>query len=129
LSLRDANTGHDSPAALTVELDIFSGMPNPTWTVAGHAAHQLLDTIAALRLTPPRTLRTQLGYRGFVVRLPDDDGERVMRVQAGTVEISSGPSVEYFSDVERKLERDLLRSGESTLSPETAALVARELGE
>ena len=57
---------------LEVELDIFSGMPNPTWMLSEpqeKTLHELLRSEPA-QLSPPRTTsqRLGLGYRGVIVR-------------------------------------------------------------
>jgi hypothetical protein len=59
---------------MIVELDIFSGRPNPRWELDERAADALRDLVSRLEVTsttlpePPG-----LGYRGFVVA---DDGEK-----------------------------------------------------
>ncbi len=62
---------------LQVELDIFSGMPNPTWMLTGKEEKELLDRIMAepeLMLSTNQSPST-LGYRGMVVSLvKEDDG-------------------------------------------------------
>ncbi|HVF55217.1 MAG TPA: hypothetical protein VM934_03655 [Pyrinomonadaceae bacterium] len=53
---------------ITVELDIFSGNPNPKWALSKREADNLLDRVMADRslASPPQTVGG-LGYRGFVV--------------------------------------------------------------
>lgn len=55
---------------LTVELDIFSGRPNPVWTLTGKEERDLIDRVTADRsLMAPLSAETGgLGYRGFIVR-------------------------------------------------------------
>jgi hypothetical protein len=57
---------------LEVELDIFSGMPNPTWMLSEpqeKTLHELLRSEPA-QISPLRTTsqRLGLGYRGVTVR-------------------------------------------------------------
>lgn len=57
---------------LEVELDIFSGMPNPTWMLAESQEKTLLELLRAdpAQISPleTRSQRLGLGYRGVIVR-------------------------------------------------------------
>jgi hypothetical protein len=64
---------------LEVELDIFSGMPNPAWILSEKEEKELIDRITAepTQISPAHTLDEQfsLGYRGLIVReIKTDDG-------------------------------------------------------
>lgn len=64
---------------LEVELDIFSGMPNPKWLLSDREEKELLDRIIAepTQISPAYTLDEQfsLGYRGLIVReIKTDEG-------------------------------------------------------
>ena len=64
---------------LEVELDIFSGAPNPTWILSRRQEGTLLEMLRADRkqISPERATnpRLTLGYRGVVVRrTKTDDG-------------------------------------------------------
>lgn len=60
----------DASPEVEVELDIFSGRPNPRWTFGGDRAREFLE---ARRATEPAEKREppDLGYRGFVIRTAD----------------------------------------------------------
>jgi hypothetical protein len=62
---------------ITVELDIFSGNPNPKWTLSKGEANDLLDRVMADRTlaAPPQTVGG-LGYRGFVISVDDTRWKR-----------------------------------------------------
>jgi hypothetical protein len=99
------NLNADSRSNITVELDIFSGRPNPSWTI-GPAERELLlnflrDAHAAVE---PRNLLPGLGYRGFVVKIASESGEHVARVHDGSIEIDG----KYFSDADRTVEKFIL---------------------
>jgi hypothetical protein len=57
---------------LEVELDIFSGMPNPTWILSEAQENTLLELLRSepAQISPLRTTmqRLGLGYRGVIVR-------------------------------------------------------------
>ncbi len=64
---------------LEVELDIFSGVPNPTWMLSESQAKELYDRLRSdpAQMTPARTTsqRLGLGCRGLIVRrIKTDDG-------------------------------------------------------
>jgi hypothetical protein len=65
-----------------VELDAFSGRPNPTWTLAPQLARTVRDALSDSRSeAPPLAVPGNLGYRGFIVR---HDGQEV-RVYKGRI--------------------------------------------
>ena len=57
---------------LEVELDIFSGMPNPTWMLSEPHEERLYELLRSdpTQISPLRTTnqRLGLGYRGVIVR-------------------------------------------------------------
>lgn len=64
---------------LEVELDIFSGMPNPTWVLSKRQEKSLYERLSAepKQIAPATTSSKQLGlgYRGLIVRrIKTDDG-------------------------------------------------------
>ncbi len=63
---------------LEVELDIFSGMPNPTWVLSKRQEGTLYELLSAepSQISPVTTLnkRFGLGYRGLIVRRIKTDG-------------------------------------------------------
>lgn len=63
---------------ITVELDIFSGNPNPRWALSDREANDLLDRVMADRslASPPQNVGG-LGYRGFVIHADDPRWRRV----------------------------------------------------
>jgi len=110
-----------------VELDIFSGRPNPTWTLSDAGRAQFLDRLAALPAAPPAGLRSNLGYRGFVVHLSNGPRAGVVHVQRGTIRVSMGERDLYYNDPQRLTERWLLQTGEPFLEPGIHDIVDREL--
>ena len=68
----------DTPSTVTVELDAFSGLPNPRWTLTASEARELGrlfgDLPEAGGITLPQPV---LGYRGF--RITSSEGGAVPR--------------------------------------------------
>jgi hypothetical protein len=113
-------------ASCEVELDIFSGMPNPTWILTNVEADSFMKQLDALPPTSARELSGNLGYRGFIVQCTQAADTQLIRIQAGTVHISKGTTDVYAYDKDRQLERWLLNTGKPHLKPELFQIVERE---
>jgi len=86
-----------------VELDLFSGRPNPTWVVPRVELLARLKDLMSTNPAPVVATRPDLGYRGVSVEV---DGE-VIRVFGGVAEFPG----RVLEDRDRRLERWLLSSG------------------
>jgi hypothetical protein len=82
------NLAVPADAEVVVELDLFSGRPNPAWRLTGAAREQLLRE---LRRVPSErktsVIEPGLGYRGFVVRIGSAEGTTRIQIGHGTVEV------------------------------------------
>ena len=114
-------------AHVEVELDIFSGMPNPTWVLSNAEAESFLQQLAALSQSSARELRGNLGYRGFSLQVTQVNDTQLIRIQSGTVHISKGAANVFLCDKDRELERWLLNTGKPHLTNELFQIAAREL--
>jgi hypothetical protein len=112
-----------------VELDVFSGRPNPTWTLSDADRADLRARLDALPAASATELGADLGYRGFVVRMPAAEGD-IVTVRRGSVHVSGDGhgTGGYYRDPDRGLERWLLTTGGTQVGPEVAQLVEQELG-
>jgi hypothetical protein len=110
-----------------VELDIFSGMPNPHWNLSDAEADSFVHQLASLRRLAQGDLHGNLGYRGFIVQLRFGSTAESIRIQTGIVEIWSDSTLTHAEDVGRRLERWLLNSGKPYLKIEIFHLVEREI--
>jgi hypothetical protein len=80
--------------SVEIELDAFSGRPNPKWTLSESKGSRLLEKIASLPEANDAPHPPGLGFRGFVVR----SGDRSIRVFGGRV-VSEGPGpVKVYRD-------------------------------
>jgi hypothetical protein len=98
---------------LLVELDAFSGRPNPQWELSGPLAAEFAARLRALPPAPDaRFDHDGLGYRGFVVRATDGslNGFDEVRLYRGAAFARAGGSAKTFSDTDRTLERRLLET-------------------
>jgi hypothetical protein len=109
---------------MEVELDAFSGRPNPRWELTDTQAAEFLARLRALRSTKDSNFGNEgLGYRGFIVRMRREpvDGFDQVRLYRGTVLVRHGDRAETLSDPGRILERWLLDSARGHV-PESALL-------
>jgi hypothetical protein len=65
---------------IEVELDIFSGRPNPSWVLRPEESKELIQLITAL---PAHQFKTSsddaLGYRGFLVKIEPEENDIALR--------------------------------------------------
>lgn len=109
-----------------VELDIFSGNPNPTWILSPQEGVVFVQRLAALPPAPAKNLSTHLGYRGFIVQVAKGTEQSLVHIQNGTVQILVGDTNVYYSDRNRDLERWLLNSGKPSLKSDLFKIVENE---
>jgi hypothetical protein len=59
---------------ITVEFDIYSGRPNPSWEMDAKQTANLLEQLYELPALSKKELNMQdgLGYRGFIIKILDD---------------------------------------------------------
>lgn len=107
-----------------VELDIFSGRSNPSWTLSGDDAGQLLELLRSAPIVGRRSIENNLGYRGFIVKA---SGIGIVRVQNGIVEVTGENEVTYRGDPDRVIERWLLESGRGQLGESVYDVVDEQL--
>jgi len=113
---------------MRVELDAFSGRPNPVWDLTEAQAQELLTRLQNL----PKdggTGRQGLGYRGLIVTA--DGGniggfDRVV-ISDGAVLGERGTQDQRFRDANRDLERWLFHTGRGHLEPDVYSMIAQEL--
>lgn len=117
----------DSVTRAEVELDVFSGRPNPAWSLSGAEKSHLVELLSGLPSGEVRELPEPLGYRGFAVTLTHADARVTeIRVYKGAVRMEAGGAVTALSDPGRTLERWLSTTG-SRLDPGLREMVLNEL--
>lgn len=106
-----------------VEVDAFSGRPNPGWNLSDHEAAQLVERLAKLVETVPqdRSIPQGLGFRGLKISgLPGYDSLVVYR---DVVESSQMNRRHQWTDSSRSLEQFLLQTARGHLDPSLYKLV------
>lgn len=109
-----------------VELDIFSGRPNPAWRLSQTEVAGFLGRLAALAEAAPNEPEMPLGYRGFVVRLMQGRDASDLRVRNGIVRLARAGRVVWYGDPGRAMERSLLESGRAHLADDLYRLVLED---
>jgi hypothetical protein len=126
LTWRNHNVMQVHMTTITVEIEIFSGMPNPEWTLSEASAAMFLSKLSGLQKTTERPRSTNLGYRGLVARMSQEAGLQ-MYIQNGLIESSDGTSSTFFLDSQRSLERWLIGTGRKSLSHEILEVIDADL--
>ncbi len=65
-----------SPPALRIELDVFSGRPNPSWVLTPAESEEIVMRLRRLASAAMPTAPAPLGYRGFILHRSEGGGER-----------------------------------------------------
>ncbi|WP_161855517.1 hypothetical protein [Bradyrhizobium sp. CCBAU 051011] len=93
------------PDRAQVEIDIFSGRPNPKWELGRTEITALLRLLKkARKVKAPAGAADGLGFRGFKVSFMTGGSGRELRVKGNSV--SDG--AQHFSDDRRTIEKFLL---------------------
>jgi hypothetical protein len=94
---------------------VFSGRPDPTWTVPMSSVEELLSVWAELPSgTGQRPGPPPLGYRGCLLRAPDG---RSWESFAGQVVLDDGRRKQARDDPDRRFERLLLTTAPAHALP------------
>lgn len=92
---------------MIVELDVFSGRPNPTWELSAEQMTEILEAFQDLPLTHQPLAENGLGYRGFILLNPERLAGLAphIRVYNGIVTMSNGHIQSYrdIHGIERRL--------------------------
>jgi hypothetical protein len=115
---------------LEIELDAFSGRPNPRWELTGAQAAEFLKYLSALRPSQGGHFTGDgLGYRGFIVRARSGrvEGYDELRLYRGTVFAQRGDQVDTLSDPDRSLERWLLGSARGQVDEAALQYIQSEI--
>jgi hypothetical protein len=109
---------------MRIDVDLFSGRPNPGWELSPEQARIVRELVARLTPSPtPREAYDGLGYRGFVLT---EDG-RSISVFREDVLLEEGGKRESRHDSRRELEGLLLEFSSEHLEPELYQFLASQV--
>ena len=116
----------------TVTLDVFSGRPNPTWTLTKEQGLLFLNNISELK---PTTENIQsypekiLGYRGFIVdQITNKDlTSKRFEIYNGAIKVLSNSSSYFLKDNNFPLEKWLLQIAYNHIDNDTFNFVKEEI--
>jgi hypothetical protein len=103
--------GKSNPVA-EVELDLFSGRPNPVWKLEPALCEDLEQRISRLPMAPSfrEEATDRLGYRGFRIGLPSESakGADSLYIFGGRVTRINGSDRSQYLDADKQIELWLL---------------------
>ena len=93
---------------MIVEFDVFSGRPNPTWSLTTEQIMELQEKFQDLPPADELSGESGLGYRGFLLLNPDRENGLAphIRIHGGIVTITDA-NVQCYTDV-HNIEHQLL---------------------
>jgi hypothetical protein len=98
---------------LHVEVDIFSGRPNPSWELSAQEAQELLERVQRLpRSAAVGSVKQDLGYRGLIVTADKNEAggfDRLLVSDGIVLASAANRPQQQFTDDGRALERWLLK--------------------
>jgi len=85
---------------MTVELNVYSGRPNPAWELSENERAELVARLKDLPVADAAISDAGLGYRGFVILKLGRTGElpRRIRVYGGIVAMENGGHPRFYRD-------------------------------
>lgn len=115
---------------MDVEVDLYSGRPNPRFRLEPAAAAELMRRVAALPpLSGRATPRETLGYRGLRIDAGVAQSPAIeIVVSDGVVFVRDrGGAERALQDLHRGLERWLIEAGTANLDPGEVAVLHQDL--
>lgn len=117
------------PSSMTVSLGIYSGRPDPSWTLTEEQIAELGRLVEALSTAVGDPPAGGLGYHGFYVLISEPgQADRTLVAYRGAVTDSSAGPRTFWQDAERAVEAYLLDTGRPHLTPNEIAAVEADLG-
>ncbi len=117
-------------ASMRVEVDVFSGRPNPSWDLTAHEAKEFVALFQALpEYQGEGSVRDGLGYRGLIVTQlcdPIEDYNEIV-ISYGVVVARRNRKSKQFTDKDRRLERWLFQIGRRHLDESLYKQIIQQL--
>lgn len=116
-----------SPDTATVEVDLYSGRPNPAWSLPPEEAARLVERIDGLAPADEAEPPGRLGYRGLRFRL-SARGREIASGESfdGHLRLQDSAGARHLADPGREVERWLLATGQGKIEPQVYEALRHE---
>jgi hypothetical protein len=124
----DADQTSAKISSATVTLDVYSGRPNPSWTLSDAVTGELLAKLQALAPIEREVAEFDgLGYRAVRAELRQDGAKIVVSAARGVVTCERGGRQLHYADTGRQFELWLVNTGSGHAPPDVLRYVAGEI--
>jgi hypothetical protein len=113
----------DAGTRVQVVLGLYSGVPDPAWTLTTEQTNELAAALAALTRANQSAPAGGLGYHGFTIVAPDG----TLLAYAGKVLSADSDPPYVLDDPDRTIERFLLATARAHVTAEELRVVADAL--
>jgi hypothetical protein len=116
-----------SPDAGTVEVDLYSGRPNPAWPLTPEEVARLVERVDGLAPADEAEPPGRLGYRGLRFRL-HAQGREIASGESfdGHLRFQDSAGSRHLADPGREVERWLLKTGKGKIEPQVYQTLRNE---
>lgn len=114
---------------MQVEVDVYSGRPNPVWDLSTQQSEEFLNRVRALpKRESDGALNDGLGYRGLKVTGSElsQEGYKEIVISNRIVAVQDENKSQQFTDENRALERWLLQTGKGKIEDELYEYLSEE---
>ena len=111
---------------MKIELDVFSGRPNPQWSLSASDEAYLLEKLQNLPEIPSKSFDQPLGYRGMVV-YRSDNKPTTYRIWKNLITRDVAGEMTAYQDDNRSLEMWLLLSGKPYLEADLFQMIQQDI--
>jgi hypothetical protein len=114
---------------VVVTLDVFSGRPNPTWSLAEGTTVEFLRRLHALDVSKVGAREFEdLGYRAVSAEFQDQTkGTVVVKASRGIVTLDQAGQRFHYLDAGRQFELWLVNTGAAHITPDVLRYVTGEI--
>jgi hypothetical protein len=116
-----------SPDAATVEVDLYSGRPNPSWPLTPEEVARLVERVDGLEPADEAEPPGRLGYRGLRFQL-HAQGREIASGESfeGHLRFQDSAGLRHLADPGGEVERWLLGTGEGKIEPQIYQILRDE---
>ena len=122
--MHDLTGGTVAESPITITVLMFSGRPNPFWSLAGTDAERVIAALQSLPATSePAPPSPGLGYQGVSIEIADAGRSVEWHLYSG-IAVANGTR---YADLDRSVERMLIETGRGVLDPSVLSTIVQGL--